>query len=67
MAKKGMILGMPPSLHHEDVPKYEFCVLGKQTTPIPKSHKEGLVGVDLSGPHVKLRTGNEHIMDIVGD
>ena len=46
-------------------------------TPVPKCHKEGLghratrklekVWVDLSGPHVKLRMGNEYVMDIVDD
>ena len=55
-----------------------MCVLGKQTkTPVPKLHKERLghratrklekVWVDLSGPHIRSRTGNEYIMDIVDD
>ena len=75
MVKNGMIPGMTPNLLHEDPPKCEFCVLGKQTkTPVPKFRKEGpghratrkleKVWVDLSGPHVKSRTGNEYIMNI---
>ena len=78
MVKSGMIPGMPPGLHLEDVPKCELCVLGKQMkTPVPKIRKEGVghrvtrklekVWVDLSGPHVKSRTGNEYVMDIVDD
>ena len=66
---------MTQNLLQEDPPKCEFCVLGKQTkTPVPKFHKEGpghratrkleKVCVDLSSSHVKLRTGNEHIMNI---
>jgi transposase InsO family protein len=78
MVKSGMIPGMPPNLHHEDPPKCKFCVLGKQMkTPVPKHREEGpghratrkleKVWVDLSGPHVKSRTGNEYIMNIVDD
>ena len=78
MVRKGMIPGMPTSLHNGDAPKCEFCILGKQTkTPVPKHRKEGpghrgtrkleKVWVDLSGPHVKSRTGNEYVMDIVDD
>ena len=71
-----MIPGMPKYLLHEDPPKCEFCVLGKQTkTPVPKSHEKGpehratrrleKIWVDLSGPHVKSRTGNEYMMNII--
>ena len=78
MVRKGMIPGMPTSLHNGDMPKCKFCVLGKQKkTPVPKHRKEGpghratrkleKVWVDLSGPHVKLRMGNEYVMDIVDD
>ena len=66
-----------PGLHLEDIPKCKYCVLGKQMkTPVPKIHK-GVghrvtrklekVWVDLSGPHVKSRNGNEYVMDIVND
>ena len=75
MIKNQKIPGMTQNLLQEDPPKCEFCVLGKQTkTPVPKFHKEGpghratrkleKVCVDLSSSHVKLRTGNEHIMNI---
>lgn len=78
MLRKGMISGMPTSLHNGDAPKCEFCVLSKQMkTPVPNHRKEGpghratrkleKVWVDLSGPHVKSRTGNEYMMDIVDD
>ena len=78
MIKNGMIPGMTQNLLQEDPPKCEFCVLGKQTkTPVPKFRKEGpghratrkleKVWVDLSGPHIKSRTGNEYIMNIVDD
>ena len=79
MVNNGMIEGMPKNLPSGNpVPKCEFCVLGKQTkTPVPKLRKEGLghkatrklekVWVDLSGPHIRSRTGNEYIMDIVDD
>ena len=77
MVNNGMIQGMPKNLPSGDpAPKCKFCVLGKQTkTPIPKLCKEGpghramrkleKVWVDLSGPHIRSRTGNEYIMDIV--
>ena len=79
MVNNGMIKGMPKNLPSGDpVPKCEFCVLGKQTkTPVSKLRKERLghratrklekVWVDLSGPHIRLRTGNKYIMDIVDD
>ena len=78
MISSGMIPGMPKYLLREDPPKCEFCVLGKQTkTPIPKSCEEGpghramrkleKVWVDLSGPHLKSRTSNEYVMNIVDD
>ena len=78
MVSSGMIPGMPKDLHCEDPPKCEFCVLGKQTkTPVPKLCEVGpghratrrleKVWVDLSGPHVRLRTSNEYVMNIVND
>ena len=78
MAKSGLIPGMPTIFPLGNPPKCEFCVLGKQTkTPVPKKRKEGLghratrtlekVWVDLSGQHLRSRTGNEYIMDIVDD
>ena len=79
MVSNGMIEGMPKNLPSGyPVPKCEFCVLGKQTKmPVPKLRKEGLghkatrklekVWVDLSGPHIRSRMGNEYIMDIVDD
>ena len=78
MVSSGMIPGMPKYLLCEDPPKCEFCVLGKQTkTPVPKSREEGpghratreleKVWVDLSGTHVKSRTNNEYVMNIVDD
>ena len=78
MVGSGMIPGMPKYLLREDPPKCEFCVLGKQTkTPVPKLREEGpghratrrleKIWVDLSGPHVKSRTGNEYMMNIVDD
>ena len=78
MVSSGMIPGMPKHLHREDPPKCEFCVLGKQTkTPVPKLREVGTghratkrlekVWVDLSGPHVRSRTSNEYVMNIVDD
>ena len=78
MVSNGMIPGMPKYLLHKDPPKCEFCVLGKQTkTSVPKLHEEGAghratrklekVWVDLSGPHIKLRTNNEYVMNMVDD
>lgn len=78
MVKNRMIPGMTQNLLQEDPPKCEFCILGKQTkTPVLKLHKEGpghramrkleKVWVDLSSPHIKSRTGNEYIMNIVDD
>jgi hypothetical protein len=79
MVSNRMIQGMPKSLPSGDpIPKGEFCVLGKQTkTPVPKLRKEGVghratrklekVWVDLSGPHIRSRTGNKYVMDIVDD
>ena len=78
MISSGMIPGMPKYLLREDPPKCEFCVLGKQTkTPVPKSCEEGpghramrkleKVCVDLNGPHLKSRTSNEYVMNIVDD
>ena len=78
MAKSGIIPGMPASLPLGNPPKCDFCVLGKQTkTPVPKTRKEGpghkairkleKVWVDLSGQHIRSRTGNEYVMDIVDD
>jgi len=78
MAKSGIIPGMPTNLAFSNLPKCDFCVLGKQTkTPVPKTRKEGSghratrklekVWVDLSGKHIRSRTGNEYVMDIVDD
>jgi hypothetical protein len=78
MAKNGLIPGMPTNFPPANPPKCEFCVLGKQTkTPVPKTRKEGpghkatrvleKVWVDLSGQHMRSRTGNEYVMDIVDD
>ena len=78
MVSNGMIPGMPKHLLREDPPKCEFCVLGKQTkTPVPKLREVGIghratrklekVWVDLSGPHVRSRTSNEYVMNIVDD
>lgn len=78
MAKSGLIPGMPTNFPPGNPPKCEFCVLGKQTkTPVPKTRQEGpghratrvleKVWVDLSGQHLRSRTGNKYIMDIVDD
>lgn len=78
MAKSGLIPGMPKNFPPGNPSKCEFCVLGKQTkTPVPKTHQEGpehkatrvleKVWVDLSGQHLRSRTGNEYIMDIIDD
>ena len=73
-----MIPGMPKHLHREDPPKCEVCVLGKQMkTPIPELHEVGTghkatkrlekVWANLSSPHVRSRTSNEYVMNIVDD
>ena len=78
MAKSDLIPGMPTIFPPGNLPKCKFCVLGKQTkTTVPKKRKEGpghratrileKVWVDLSGQHLRSRTGNEYIMDIVDD
>ena len=78
IAKSRAIPGMPSNLPSGNPPKCDFCILGKQTrTPVPKMRKEGVgyratrklekIWVDLSGPHLRSRTGNEYVMDIVDD
>jgi hypothetical protein len=76
MTKKGTLTGVLTSSILR-LPKYDACVLDKQTrTLVPKKHKEGeghramrkpeKVWVDLLGPHaVRSHTGNKYVMDIV--
>ena len=69
MAKNGLIPGMPMNFPPANPPQCDFCVLGKQTKmPVPKTRVEGpghkatrvleKVWVDLSGQHMRSRTGN---------